>query len=864
MKMKMALALALCCFGATIASAQLLGVNPTYPQFNFVQTAAGSVSYTPGGQLSMTSVAYGFDLSALTSGVPVTNGVCSINILVDTNGNLISGTNGFVLTGDVIEVNGGVTNEYSGTLLQGNVVAFGSLGAGSIGGVAQFDFRVQLTGGEMISQFTCGDDLGITMSSENSTFTGSFTNSFSGESKGSAGPEVTTPPEVTCPPLSEVVTTPATNSDSLPGFIITYPNPTVTAECDPNPTIVEDTPSGSFVQLSTGQTLTINVYGIDASGNFGTCSFTVVMGQIPPPTTCTLGFTDSGCAPATLPTDTNMCSATYTFPLPIATNCVNQTFVAIASAMSESGTVITLTNLGNDTMQGEFPLTTTTNGDIITFTASDGNGNAVTRQCKVFVQDKQPPTILCENQTETFKPIVTNAFSCNSANFNSTCIGASNYLWFSSVLQCPSFPRNLRSFTVHVFGQTINLSVDNTNITLNVPDAYITFSNGVPATTTVFTNGEWITTALLGSRGSTFISGLAWQVPFNLNNRFGNCWGRDSGNSFRCHVNLATWCGQFAVDTPGVALYWQWGAVTERSLNTNCASLCIKPVDDNFSSSWKNSDPAGTCENFKNCLVSGGTGRGWYSDDDEGRDEKPDCTGILSPIRRCNLGVGTVCEGPVDFKTPMAFDNCGNAVQVTCTPPSGTVFGPGDYTINCTAVDASDNTNQCSFTLTVLAPVQVVFDCPTDDNIPDNIARPDAGYNDMNCPDSPSTTEFVNCFTSGSIVCHRVRLLDCNGNDVTASLASCVTVHLDVTERCGSYTNSVLVSDMTTNSSVSASSPGRLMVPSGGQFIYNLNTAGYPAHTVNSSIFFRSCAWVEYNSSPGVPVGMEDVLLQSQ
>ena len=843
MKMKTALALALCCVTATIAKAQLLGVNPTYPQINFVQTTPGSLAYDPGTEVfSINTVPTGLVPSLLTSGIPLNNGSMQLQFLVDSNGNLISGTNGFILTGDVTEVVNGTTNEYSGTLLQGNVLAFGYLAPGDGGGVAQFDFRIALTGGELASQFTCGDDLAITMSSDASTFTGSFTNAFSGASKGFLGTEDTTPPDVTCPPLTEVVTTAATNSDDIPGFIITYPTPVVTDNCDPNPTIFEDTPSGSFVQLNAGDSLTVNVFGIDASGNFNSCSFTVIMGATNSMSGgggmsgCSLGFTDTGCEPVTLPTDTNMCVATYTFPLPTATNCMDQTFVATASALSESGNVITLTNLGNGMMQGEFPPTATTNGDIITFTASDGNGNQVMRQCQVFVQDLQPPTILCQNQTATFKPIVTNAFSCSSANFNNTCIASSNFLWFSSLLQCPNFPRNCRSFTVHVFGQTIELSLDNTNITLNVPDAFITFSNGVPASTTIFTNGEWVTTAALGS-GNTFISGLSWQVPFNLNNLFGNCWGRDQRGPFRCHVNFASWCGQFAVDTPGVVLFWQWSAVVESKLNTNCASLCVKPVDDSFTSCWRNSHPAGTCENFKNCLISGATGRGYYT---IGRQQQLDRTGILSPIERCNLGMGTICEGAVDFKTPVAFDNCGAAVQVTCTPPSGSVFGPGNYTIISTAVDASGNTNECSFTLTVVAPLQVVFDCPYDDNIADNFALPDAGFNDMNCPDQPSTTEYVNCFHPGDFVCHKVRLLDCDGNDVTASMAGCVTVHLDVTERCGSYTNAVLVSDMTTNSFGSASSPGCLMVPYGGEFIYNLNTTGYPGNTLNSSIFFRS------------------------
>ena len=28
--------------------------------------------------------------------------------------------------------------------------------------------------------------------------------------------------------------------------------------------------------------------------------------------------------------------------------------------------------------------------------------------------------------------------------------------------------------------------------------------------------------------------------------------------------------------------------------------------------------------------------------------------------------------------------------------------------------------------------------------------------------------------------------------------------------------------------------------------------------------FFRSCVWVEYNRSPGIPMGMEDVLLENK
>ena len=88
-----------------------------------------------------------------------------------------------------------------------------------------------------------------------------------------------------------------------------------------------------------------------------------------------------------------------------------------------------------------------------------------------------------------------------------------------------------------------------------------------------------------------------------------------------------------------------------------------------------------------------------------------------------------------------------------------------------------------------------------------------------------------------------------------------MTVHFDVTERQGTPGSSVLASEVP--GFTGASSAGCLMVPSTGNFTYTLNTAGFQADTYNTSRFFRCCAWVEYNSSPGVPAGMEDVLLQS-
>ena len=118
--------------------ADLLGVNPSFPVINFVNTDAGAVSYDPSSQMfSVDALPYNIFLSEQDLGSIITSNR-SIQIQLDTDGSLLSGTNGFSLSGQFTEVSNGITNTYAGLLLQGDVVAFGSAG----GTVSQYDFRV--------------------------------------------------------------------------------------------------------------------------------------------------------------------------------------------------------------------------------------------------------------------------------------------------------------------------------------------------------------------------------------------------------------------------------------------------------------------------------------------------------------------------------------------------------------------------------------------------------------------------------------------------------------------------------------------------------------------------------------------------
>ena len=89
-------------------------------------------------------------------------------------------------------------------------------------------------------------------------------------------------------------------------------------------------------------------------------------------------------------------------------------------------------------------------------------------------------------------------------------------------------------------------------------------------------------------------------------------------------------------------------------------------------------------------------------------------------------------------------------------------------------------------------------------------------------------------------------------------------MHIDVTERQGSCYDSILIKDPG-GDYAGTGSAGGIMVPTGGSFQYILNTRNYEGQTLASNgKFFRSCVGLNTTSSPGVPVGLEDVVLESK
>jgi hypothetical protein len=186
--------------------------------------------------------------------------------------------------------------------------------------------------------------------------------------------------------------------------------------------------------------------------------------------------------------------------------------------------------------------------------------------------------------------------SAISSNFNGAAIPGGDWIWFTSVLKVHGL--GSQPVTIGFMG-SIQFSVDGTVYVVPVPSALVTFSPFVQVATTVFSNGQWVTTVpLSGLAGNVFFDGFAVQSPLP--------------SGFPGGIKAVTWQGTFFSMTPGITVQWQWAAAIYANplFGADCNQLNVKPVDDNKASIYQNSDHAGTPESFKPYVVGGATGGG--------------------------------------------------------------------------------------------------------------------------------------------------------------------------------------------------------------------------------------------------------------
>ena len=132
--------------------------------------------------------------------------------------------------------------------------------------------------------------------------------------------------------------------------------------------------------------------------------------------------------------------------------------------------------------------------------------------------------------------------------------------------------------------------------------------------------------------------------------------------------------------------------------------------------------------------------------------------------------VVTSCFNVQEFYNPTASNICcGVNSTVYCTPPSGSIFAVGTTTtVNCTATDCAQNTNFCSFTVTVMpgncATNYLQIQCPSNIVVTSCTNTPvfyAPMVTDLNCSNwtvtcvppsgsyfAPNTTNLVDCYVT--------------------------------------------------------------------------------------------------------------------
>ena len=92
-----------------------------------------------------------------------------------------------------------------------------------------------------------------------------------------------------------------------------------------------------------------------------------------------------------------------------------------------------------------------------------------------------------------------------------------------------------------------------------------------------------------------------------------------------------------------------------------------------------------------------------------------DVVDTTAPTIDCSSNIVVECAGPAGTAvafTVTATDTCDTNVLIYCIPPSGTAFALGTNTVQSFAVDACNNTNTCSFTVTVIDTTPPTITCP--------------------------------------------------------------------------------------------------------------------------------------------------------
>ncbi len=337
------------------------------------------------------------------------------------------------------------------------------------------------------------------------------------------------------------------------------------------------TTTGTIAQPATSTLLASSTTGTIAC-NAGTTTVTVTATGGTAPYTGIGTFTRSAGAYSYTVTDANGCTA-------VTSGTITQPSILVAN--STAGTIAcnaTTTTVTVSATGGTAPYTGTgsftVSAGAYSYTVTDARG------CTKVTSGNIAPPVPCNTGCSYTSSI--------TQNFNNTAIPAGRTIWFSSVIDLEKC--GTATVNISVTNARITFKRNNVPVTLTVPDSRTSFVYGTVIATTQFVNNKWVTVSPSYTFDrNLFMSGLAYIVPSG---------GLPAG------VKDVKWTADINIDQPGVEIKWKWAAATYSHFATNNASIAVKPIDWFFQNYYFNADKAGTPENFKSRLVSGGTGNG--------------------------------------------------------------------------------------------------------------------------------------------------------------------------------------------------------------------------------------------------------------
>jgi Fe-S cluster assembly iron-binding protein IscA len=416
-------------------------------------------------------------------------------------------------------------------------------------------------------------------------------------------------PSITCPANISV-----NNDAGVCGAVVTFNAPIGIDNCPGASTSqTAGLPSGSTFPIgTTTQTFVVT----DASGNTANCSFTVtVTDNQAPSITCPANISVNN--------DAGVCGAVVTFNAPIGSdNCPGASTSQTAGLPSGS----------------TFPIGTT----IQTFVVTDASGNTANCSFTVTVTDNQAPSITCPANIS----VNNDAGVCGAVVTFNAPIGIDN---------CPgastSQTAGLPSGSTFPIGTTIQTFVvtDASGNTANCSFMVTVTDNQAPSITCP---------ANISVNNDAGVCGAV--VTFNAPIGIDNCPGASTSQT----------AGLPSGSTFPIGTTIQTFVVTDASGNTANCSFAVTVTD--------NQAPSITCP--ANISVNNDAG---------------------------------VCGAVVTFNAPIGSDNCpGSSTSQTAGLPSGSTFPIGTTTQTFVVTDASGNTANCSFTVTVTDNQNPSISCP--------------------------------------------------------------------------------------------------------------------------------------------------------